>query len=85
MSHPPWDWECGEVEGGDDVSRYMSGESPAMGLVTNLYLIVISAYLKFADISFFHLNGLWGHKPWHILLMSGEPPAKGEYLVPLMV
>ena len=27
--------------------------------------------------SFFYLNGLWGHKPWHTLLLSGEPPAKG--------
>ena len=27
--------------------------------------------------SFFYLNGLWGHKPWHTLLLSDEPPANG--------
>jgi hypothetical protein len=51
--------------------------SPKVCVVTNLCFIVISACLKFEDMSFFYLNGLCPHKPWHTLLLSDEPPAKG--------
>jgi hypothetical protein len=40
--------------------------------------IWVSAHQKFQIYCFIsHLIGLWRHKPWHILLMSGAPPAKG--------